>query len=545
MRAPDARDRDDERAVAARTPRRRRGARSGSSLAACVRAGGVEAAERPWGPPGSGQPVQRLRGGRERRLVVQHGPQRAHGHHKAVTVRVLGVHDADHAAVASSTADPELPGSTGASVTRTVPRFSLSGSVWLAEHLPGGHGQRAPQRVADDRDRVARSRGRRRRGRGTPAGRRRCARSPGRPGRPCWPPRPPCPGRRRCSAAASTESATTCRLVTRVWSSSAKPDPVDRVPQPMFRMRTAIRCADVEAVGGAGSPLDVGVCWGRSVGTTPVGTGAGSSGSSAAAAGQGEQRERRPAADAAAADGLIARARAAGRRWRRSPGAHTVCTSALNRARSAGSYWSGVLQVADEPLLAVDAAGQRGRDLPGRLRHARLVVGELLLRRAGVAELRLLVGELRDPLPAPSSAAPPSASSSACVAVEVGLRLPRAPRRVDRASVSQSCVRACHASCRREHAGRARARRRRARRRAGPRGRPWPRAVRGGGDPVPSSGAARWAACPGWPGTTARDLEREPGGSARAHPGDLGDRRLGTEAVSSRARGSSGCIAPG
>ena len=57
------------------------------------------------------------------------------------------------------------------------------------------------------------------------------------------------------------ESLTTCRLVTSVWSSSANPEPVDRVPQPMLRIRTAIRWAESKPSGDR-FPLEVGVCCG-------------------------------------------------------------------------------------------------------------------------------------------------------------------------------------------------------------------------------------------------------------------------------------------
>ena len=128
-------------------------------------------------------------------------------------------------------------------------------------------------------------------------------------------------------------SFTTCRLVTTVWSSSANPDPVDRAPQPMFRMRTAMRCAESNP-SGERLPLDVGVGRGRSVGTTLVGTGAGIAGSTLqpAVSSSGGAQQRGPPPHRWSSRCSAALASVAF--W------HTVCTSAVNRARSAWSYWA-------------------------------------------------------------------------------------------------------------------------------------------------------------------------------------------------------------
>ena len=103
----------------------------------------------------------------------------------------------------------------------------------------------------------------------------------------------------------------------------------------MFRIRTAIRWAESKPSGDR-FPLDVGVCWGRSVGTTSVGTGPGGPGSmlqppvrssSATTSGPSGASPHRSSSRWSAALASVA--------W-----AHTDCTSDVNRARSSWSYWA-------------------------------------------------------------------------------------------------------------------------------------------------------------------------------------------------------------
>src|SRR5690606_35981724 len=71
----------------------------------------------------------------------------------------------------------------------------------------------------------------------------------------------------------SCESVITCRLVTSVNASSAKPVPVLTNPHPTLRTRTVMRCAAVNPSGESPTLEDTGVAVGS--GTQSVGSGPG------------------------------------------------------------------------------------------------------------------------------------------------------------------------------------------------------------------------------------------------------------------------------
>src|SRR3954469_24819578 len=194
----------------------------------------------------------------------------------------------------------------------------------------------------------------------------------------------------------------------RVVSSIANPDPVDSELQPTFRMRTAIR-RTASNPSGDRCAVSVGENVGASDGTTSVGIGPGSPGSTPQPASAATTRPRtavRVAGGDRAGRGRAGRPavirttprsprellleRDVGVRRRLAQGVH-LRPEPRELVRVARAR---VLQVADEPVLAVHAlVGRRGHGA-GPLGYAPLVVGELALDLGVVAELRLLVRQL-------------------------------------------------------------------------------------------------------------------------------------------------------